>query len=41
VYGTGKVTVGELLQIGLPLMIIGCVIVTLSGTWFLGLLGID
>jgi sodium-dependent dicarboxylate transporter 2/3/5 len=41
VYGTGKVTVGELLQIGLPLMLIGCVIVTLSGTWFLGLIGID
>ncbi len=41
VYGTGKVTVRELLQIGLPIMLIGCVIVTLSGSWFLGLLGID
>ena len=40
VYGTGHVTVRDPLQIGLPLMIIGCVLVTLSGTWFLGLLGI-
>jgi sodium-dependent dicarboxylate transporter 2/3/5 len=40
VYGTGHVTVRDLLQIGLPLMIIGCLLVTLSGIWFLGLLGI-
>jgi len=33
--------VRELLQIGLPLMLIGCAVVTLSGAWFLGLLGID
>jgi len=41
VYGTGRVSVRELLQIGLPLMLIGCAVVTLSGAWFLGLLGID
>lgn len=40
VYGTGKLSVRELLHIGLPLMIIGCAVVTLSGAWFLGQLGI-
>jgi sodium-dependent dicarboxylate transporter 2/3/5 len=38
VYGAGART-ADLLEIGLGLMLIGCVLVTLSGSWFLGFLG--
>jgi sodium-dependent dicarboxylate transporter 2/3/5 len=39
-YGAGGLRVADLLQIGLPLMILGCLLVTLTGTWFLALLGL-
>jgi solute carrier family 13 (sodium-dependent dicarboxylate transporter), member 2/3/5 len=41
VYGTGEVRLKDLLRVGVPLMLIGCALVTLSGAWFLGLLGLD
>jgi len=39
VYGTGAVRTSDLLQIGLVVMVIGCVLVTFTGSWFLRLLG--
>ena len=41
VYGTGAIRSRDLLEIGLGIMVIGCVVVTLSGGWFLGLFGMD
>lgn len=40
VYGSGELRALDLLQVGLGVMLIGCVTVTLSGAWFLGLLGL-
>ena len=40
VYGSGELRAADLMEIGFGLMLIGCVIVTLSGGWFLGLLGL-
>lgn len=41
VFGTGAIRSRDLLEIGLFLMLVGCVIVTLTGTWFLRLLGLE
>ena len=41
IYGTGAIRSRDLLEIGMGLMLIGCVVVTLTGGWFLGLLGLD
>lgn len=41
VYGSGEVRIADLLRIGLPLMLVGCVAVTFTGSWFLGLLGFN
>lgn len=41
VYGRGGVRVRDLLAIGLPLMLLGCLVVTLSGGLFLEVLGLD
>jgi solute carrier family 13 (sodium-dependent dicarboxylate transporter), member 2/3/5 len=40
IYGTGMIRSRDLLEIGLGLMLIGCVVVTLSGSWFLGYFGL-
>ena len=39
VYGTGAVRAADLLQIGTLVMLLGCLLITFSGSWFLGLLG--
>ena len=40
VYGTGEVSSRDLLWIGVPLMVIGCVVVTLTGPVVLELFGV-
>ncbi|HKU38540.1 MAG TPA: SLC13 family permease [Polyangiales bacterium] len=41
VFGTGNVRTSDLLQVGLGLMLLGCVTVTYSGAWVLHLFGLD
>jgi sodium-dependent dicarboxylate transporter 2/3/5 len=41
VYGTGSLRVADLLVLGLVVMVIGCVVVTLTGAGFLSWLSID
>jgi sodium-dependent dicarboxylate transporter 2/3/5 len=40
VYGEGGLTSGDLLWIGLPIMLIGCVLITVTGGPVLRFLGI-